>query len=615
MCGIAGYAGNNSQFPKQKKIESCLLNLKRRGPDSNGVFRLNKKNKNLLLIHTRLSIVDLKKEANQPFSDDEGALIFNGMIYNFIELKKLLIKKKIKFKTSSDTEVLLKLLNVYKEKAFSMLDGMWSISYYNFKNNCLILSRDRFGQKPLYYKIQNNNLFFSNSISALNSLITEKLKFNLSKIKNLLTYPDKSYGLDNDTLFKDIYQFPAGSYLKINLNKKLKLNFKKYWILKLKKSKFSFKKACNELKKLFFSSIKNHVISDVKNSALVSGGLDSNAIVSRANKISKIKGYSLISTNKKYDERSKIKDSEKYNKFKTNFISSKSSKSLKLLEDIIHNSYNILLTPTALGLGLLCKKIRDEGNKVLLSGVGGDELFCGYYINYLAHIISYRKNKKFDEKFKFWQKNIKKFIRNRNLKDFEKANKINNKYNLNFYTEGSSIVKKYLKKSANVKVKKVSRDVFYNNMLQNIYYQSIPSQLLQSDLVTMFFSIEMRSPFLSHKFFDFVYKLDKDYFMFKGQPKSLLRNALKEYYPKSISDDYEKVGFYSPFKSFFDIRDMKLVKLYLKNCKILRKFLVNKNFLTLINKKNNDITHEESKFLFICLNIALLEKNVMSEND
>ena len=139
MCGIAGYVGNNSQFPKQKKIKSCILKLKRRGPDSNGVFRLNKKNNNLLLIHTRLSIVDLKKEANQPFCDDEGALIFNGMIYNFIELKKLLIKKKIKFKTLSDTEVLLKLLNMYKEKAFSLLDGMWSISYYNFKNNCLIL--------------------------------------------------------------------------------------------------------------------------------------------------------------------------------------------------------------------------------------------------------------------------------------------------------------------------------------------------------------------------------------------------------------------------------------------------------------------------------------------
>jgi asparagine synthase (glutamine-hydrolysing) len=613
MCGIAGYIGNKINFPNQTKINRCVEFLKRRGPDNNGISRFHKNKKNLLLIHTRLSIIDLNENSNQPFSDEEGIIVFNGMIYNFLELRKLLKKKRIKLNTFSDTEVLLKLLNIYKEKTFKMLDGMWSISYYNFKDSNLILSRDRFGQKPLYYQLLKDSFFFSNSIAALNSLTQKKLKFNKRKVRDLLTYPDKSYGIDTNTLFDGVYQFPAGSYLKIDLNKKSKIKFKKYWNLKIRKNNFSFKKACKEFKKLFISSMRNYVISDVKNSSLVSGGLDSNAIVSQANKISKISGYSLISTNKKYDERPRIKDSERYNKFKTKFISSKSNNSFKLLKDIINDSYNILLTPTALGLALLCKKIKKEGNRVLLSGIGGDELFSGYYINYLSHIISYKGKKKYEEKINFWDKNIKKFIRNKNLKNFEKSNESYNRYNLNFYTEGKAILKNYLKKPSNIKVKKCSKDIFYNNMLQNIFFQSIPSQLLQSDLVTMFFSIELRAPFLSHKFFDFVYKLDKDYFMYKGQPKSLQRNAMKKYYPKSIYNDYEKVGFYSPFKSFFKKQDMKSIKFYLKNCKVLKEFLKNKNFAYLINKKNNLITHEESKFLFICLNIAVLEKSVMSK--
>ena len=101
-----------------------------------------------------------------------------------------------------------------------------SISYYNFKDNNLILSRDRFGQKPLYYQLLKDNFYFSNSIAALNSLTQKELKFNKKKLRDLLTSPDKSYGLNSDTLFDGIYQFPPGNYLKIDLNKKTKIKFK-----------------------------------------------------------------------------------------------------------------------------------------------------------------------------------------------------------------------------------------------------------------------------------------------------------------------------------------------------------------------------------------------------
>lgn len=614
MCGIAGFIGLDKSTPRKKNIDKCKSLLFRRGPDSNGTYKEKIRNKEILFVHTRLSIIDLNKNSDQPFQDENGVLIFNGMIYNYLELKKNLKKKGIKFKTNSDTEVLLKILNIYKEKAFKMLDGMWALAYFNFKTKDVILSRDRLGEKPLYYKNDNGNLFFSNSIAALSALNKKKLEFNKEKVKSLLMYPDKVYGINNQTIFKNIYQFPSGTFLKFNLIKSKNFLFKDYWDLKVGNSQISFKKACINIRKIISQVTKTRVRSHVKNSVLISGGLDSNTIVSQAKKISKINGYSLISTNPKYDESKKIKISARSNNFSVKYISSKANNSLKILEKIINNSFNVLLTPTALALALLCNKIKRDGNKVLLTGIGGDELFCGYYINYLAHINSYKGHRKFEEKYHFWKNKIKKYIRNNNLKDLKKSYKIQNRYKLNLYTEGDTILKKYINEPPKIKIKKFSNDIFYNNMMQNIFQQSIPVQLLQNDLVTMFFSIESRSPFLSHNLFQYIFNLDKDYFMKKGQPKSLLRNSMKKYFPKIIYDDYEKTGFYSPFKSFFNKNNMKKIKFYLKKSKILRKNLKTKEFTNLIKKKDKKITHEESKFLFICLNIAILEKNIIKNN-
>ena len=610
MCGIAGFIGIKKKTPKIGEIKNCKLSLKRRGPDTSGVFKKNINNKSTLLIHTRLSVVDLNKNSSQPFSDSNGTLVFNGMIYNYIELKNDLKKKGEKFKTTSDTEVLLKLLNIYQEKALEMIDGMWAFAYFNHKNNYLLLSRDIFGEKPLYYLSNDNNFYFSNSIKALQKLSKKKLSLNKQKIKNFLTYQDRVYGMDNETFFDDIYQFPISSYLKINLKKDVNLKFSKFWGLNIKhnNNKKKFDDACKEVKKITTENIHTRTRSDVQNSVLVSGGLDSNAIVSNVGKFSKINGYNLLSTDQDYDEKIKIKSSEKYNKFKTKFIKSNNSGSLNLLENMIEYGYSPLLTPTALGLGLLCKKIKRDKNRVLLTGIGGDELFCGYYINILSHILSYKNNKLFNQKYSFWKKNIKKFIRNPNLKNFKIAGKLENKYRLNLFSDEHTNLKNYIKKYKIMKTSKIHKDIFYNNMLQNIYHNSLPAQLFQSDYVCMYFSIENRSPFLSKKLFEYIYKLNKNFFMYNGIPKAILRKSFKKNFPLEIRNDYEKTGFYSPFRSFFKKKDIVSIKKYLFNSKILKKTLNINSLKKLLLSK--DIFHVESKFLFACLSIAILEKTI-----
>lgn len=608
MCGLAGFIGIRKKIPKIEDIKNCKMSLRRRGPDSSGVFRENINDKSILLIHTRLSIVDLNKDSSQPFSDNNGTLIFNGMIYNYIELKNDLEKKGEKFKTTSDTEVLLKLLNIYQEKALEMIDGMWAFAYFNHKNKYLLLSRDIFGEKPLYYQSNNNNFYFSNSIKALQKLSKKKLSFNKQKIKNFLNYQDRIYGIDNETFFNDIFQFPASSYLKISLKKNINLKFNKFWKLNIINNKKKFDDACKDVRKITKNILRTRSRSDVQNSILVSGGLDSNTIVSNARKFSKINGYSLLSTSADYDERRQIESSEKLNKFKTKFIKSNNAGSLNLLERMIEYGYNPVLTPTFLGLGLLCKKIKRDKNKVLLTGIGGDELFCGYYINFLSHILSYKNQKLFYQKYSFWKKNIKKFIRNPNLKNFEIAGKLENKYRLNLFIEENNNFKNYIKKYKKIKINKIHKDIFYNNMLQNIFYQSLPAQLFQSDYVCMYFSIENRSPFLSKKLFEYVYKLNKNFFMYNGIPKAILRKSFQKNFPLEIRNNFEKIGFYSPFRTFFKKKDTALIKRYLFNSKILKKNLNMNSFKQLLSSKN--VLHSESKFIFACLNIAILEKSI-----
>ncbi len=471
------------------------------------------------------------------------------------------------------------------------------------------MSRDRFGEKPLYYFKNNNELYFSNSIKALNILSNVKLRFNKKKIESLIKYPDKSIGLNENSIFENIYQLKSSECLKISINNN---KFKKsnFWKLKIKQKKMSFKSASKDLKKLIKYTVKTRVRSNVKNSMLISGGLDSNTIASYAKDYSKIKGYSLISSDKQYDETDLIKKSIKKNKFSNKFIKSSNAKSLSILESIIENSYNILPTTSSLGFALLCEKIKKDQNKMILTGVGGDELFAGYYVNYLAHILSF-KGKKFREKYNFWKNNIKKFIRNKNLKNLNSRKLKKNLYRLNFYIENDQIIKNYFKDKSSLKVKKLSKDIFYNNMLQHLFIQNVPTQNMANDLVSMHYSLEARAPFLSHKIFDFIYSTKKDYFMYKGLPKSLLRETVKNKLDNSIIKNLEKIGFYSPFFSFFSKRDRKKIFSYLKNSKIIYQFIKKSKLLELIkNQVKQNISHSASKFLFSCLNFAILEKKI-----
>jgi len=167
MCGISGYIGKDTLSPKV--IKKTLLLMRNRGPDANGSCNFfDKKNKiNVNLLHTRLGIIDLDERSNQPFFFENLILIYNGEIYNFKDIKKKLIEYNYRFKTTSDTEVLIKAYHKWGENCFKLFDGMWSVCIYDLKKHEMILSRDIFGEKPLYIYKNHNTLVFGSELISL----------------------------------------------------------------------------------------------------------------------------------------------------------------------------------------------------------------------------------------------------------------------------------------------------------------------------------------------------------------------------------------------------------------------------------------------------------------
>ena len=205
MCGIAGYIGKNEI--DRIKIDSLKKSMRNRGPDNFSFF--NKKtnsNLNVYFFHSRLSIIDLEERSNQPFKIGKYILIFNGEIYNYIELKKKLISEGINFKTNSDTEVLLQYYIKFGKDCVNYFEGMWAFAILDTESNDIFLSRDRFGEKPFYTYSTNEGFYFFSEIKYLKKILNKSLEINPIQIGNYLNNGYKSLNKKNQTFYNNIFK-------------------------------------------------------------------------------------------------------------------------------------------------------------------------------------------------------------------------------------------------------------------------------------------------------------------------------------------------------------------------------------------------------------------------
>ena len=522
MCGFVGIYGNFNLNKYRSILQSSSNYLKHRGPDDNSNYFRN----NIALSFRRLSVQDLTTKARQPmFSNDRRyTIIFNGEIYNFCDLKKLLLKKKYRFFSKSDTEVLLNLYIEFKENCLELLEGMFSFLIFDNLEKTIFIARDKFGIKPLYYVVTNKkNLIFASELKAFIPFIKEEKlnwKINQKKLEEQLKFRCL---VGNETLINDVKKLYPGEYIKGNLNK---INFKRYYNadnLNYKQNLIFKKKSdiINYLEENLKKSIKEQSISDAPIGVALSGGLDSSLIVNYLSEIKKnIKTYSINfekqrKFNDKIDESKYIRYIQK--KYSTNhnsvILSEKIYKDI-FLKCIWHNEEPINFPHTP-GIFLLSKLAKQDGTKVLLGGEGADEFFGGYP-NFL--------NKRLD--YNFFQ------YSNFNVKDTILKNFGNN------FKNRVSLINKLNKEKA------INKKILYSI---SAYLQSIENRL---DKMSMANSIEFRVPFIKEKLLNIsLYNNSKSFIKNEKHSKQILREIASKYFKKEHV--YRpKIGFSTPINTW-----------------------------------------------------------------
>ena len=374
MCGIAGLIGTRKIISFNRWVDS----LSHRGPDSCDFWQYE----NTVLVHNRLAILDLSVNGNQPMisHDNRYVIVFNGEIFNFIQLRNELIKIGKKFKTNSDTEVLLEGFIHWGEGVLNKIDGMFAFAIWDIYEKVLFVARDHAGIKPLYYSYSDSNLIFGSEIKSLldSGVITREIVD-----KSVVDYLAYSYIPCPNTIYKNINCLPPGEILIFDYKNK-SLKTKKWWSLPSNGEyfKYSFDDAIHELRYLISNSVKNRLTSDVPIGLFLSGGLDSSVIALEMSRYSltKVKSFSIgYEYNDEYDESKYASQVAKYLGMDHKILYPDFN-DINLEEhlDIIVNQFDQPYgNPTVLLTSILTKSIKEEMS-VAMVGDGGDELFGGY---------------------------------------------------------------------------------------------------------------------------------------------------------------------------------------------------------------------------------------------
>ena len=494
MCGIAGILGKNA---KSNLIDDMLMVQHHRGPD----YKDKWLEEGVALGHNRLSIIDLSNSANQPFSDrtKRFSIVFNGEIYNYIELRERL-KSSYNFQTTSDTEVLLAAFIFWGKDCLKHLNGMFSFAIYDSKSKSLFAARDRFGVKPFFYHKCNDSFYFSSEIKAIHAAGIKKKPHE----KIWASYfAHGSYGMPEETFWEEIYQLPGGYYLELKNNT---LSITKWYFFEEEVKKFDEKIPFNDVKEKYAALMKNSIElrfrADVSVGFNISGGLDSSALLVFVNQLKgkeNINAYTFYCGHKDYDELFWVKEMINTTQNPLNKVLLTVDHFIKEIDFLTHIQDEPCGGIPTIAYSKIFKQARKDDVIVLLDGQGMDEQWAGYdyYLEKNNQLIQGMKGSPF-------KKNV---------------------LNEDFLSKAKKPI--YPTPFENELLNKQYRDLFYTK---------IPRALRFNDRVSMAYSTELREPFLDYRLVEYAFAQPYEYKIKNGVQKYLLRELVSEYLNDSITN-------------------------------------------------------------------------------
>lgn len=559
MCGINGFT-----FPDRDKIRAMNRKLLHRGPDDEGIYT----DRDISIGNTRLAIIDLSQQGHQPMLDETKRFVitFNGEIYNFKELRRELKTKKFRFKSETDTEVILNLYKEYGEKAFDKLNGMFALAIWDSVEKKLVLARDRSGIKPLYYSLNNGNAYFSSEIKAL---FVHHLKKEIDHSAMDL-YMRLMYIPSPMTIFKGVHKLIPGQVLTW---KEGTIKKKYFWKIPERDEPFTDKEETKaKLHRLLLEAVRLQLTSDRPVGVFLSGGIDSSVILGLATKVndSPMKSFSIGFTG--------IEEAEKYN---ADFLLARETaayfkadhhellispqQALKTFTKLVAFMDEPISNPTHIPTYVLAREARSEV-VVALGGDGGDELFGGYDRYLMAWILD-RYQRLPAEARKLLVAPLLRRLHKSASQDFFvnlEAKGTAQKYLVFMGQSESELGKIYASDRERVQARLSSLRGFrqgrrpFHELLPilDLLHWLAEESLMRTDKMTMQHSLEQRVPFLDNKIIDFAFQIPFSWKVGWRTRKKILRETFANLLPEFVIDQ-PKRGFFSPASKWLRDKDWK----------------------------------------------------------
>ncbi|MDB2521409.1 asparagine synthase (glutamine-hydrolyzing) [Planktomarina temperata] len=594
MCGILAVL-NNQNTKIVDECELCLNLMKHRGPDHQSACAHN----NITLGHCRLSIIDLDSSANQPFIYENLALVYNGEIFNYQEIKTELELLGNIFETKSDTEVVIKAYAEWGANCFKKFNGMWTLVIHDRKKDELIISRDRFGQKPLFFYRTENRTIFSSEINPLLYLTNAELNINAA----LEFLHEGSLANVSETFYKEIFSFPKSEYWIIDKNNEILKE--KYWTYPSSKNRVP---SVADFEAILEDAISLRLQSDVEVGFLLSGGLDSTVIAEVVDQISKVKGRKAF-TYSDSGESSELKFAKQTaDKLDFNLLVSNYSKDFyswdQRLKSVISHLGRGHSSTALVAVDQLLEQANKNGIKVLLDGQGADELLLGYKDFQIIVALKYFLSLRFKKMVDTLGDIVTYGIMNRII--FNLKNLINQK-TFRFLNDTFS-QNRFIKDPKNINRHKQinhKNDSFLYKLALKQHTGRLENLLYYGDIISMKHSIENRSPFLDHRLVEYIFECDDTAKFHSGIDKYLLRKSkYAQRYPSIVKR--KKEGFPSAFPENFRYQVIQKMK---NNYDFLDKILkerieVNTDTVKILNKFSNNKLYKIYQ-VYICARITM----------
>jgi asparagine synthase (glutamine-hydrolysing) len=550
MCGIAGFINHQLNEEAKKELTFKMLHsIVHRGPENSSVWVKEA----VSLGHNRLKIIDLSDEANQPFEYEGVILIFNGEVYNYLEIRKELERKAYRFRTQGDTEVICAAYKEWGEQCVTRFIGMWAFALWDVEKQCLFCSRDRFGIKPFYYIQNGQNFYFASEYKALKHVPDFDSSPNISQLQRGISMAWTGY--KEETFYHSIRNLEPAHNL-IWQNNEIRLI--RYWDIDFaddqKAEILTWEEKKAKFQSLFKESIKLHSRSDVQNGTCLSGGLDSSAISSVYSTLfpeSTIKSFSVYYEGKSgVDERPYIREViKKYPNIKPFYFTPSPAQIAENFHTAAYHADVPFIGSSYYSQYFLMQLAKSEGVTVVLNGQGADEFLGGYLHSFYRILASQIASLQFGKACTTFTSHLRRenYGMRQGLDIALKTgaallHEEDGMYNLELQRG-----KKYFPSTGHVQFKTKTKNKFNNFLYHLLFNTTLPTLLHFEDRNSMAFSLESRVPFLNHKLVEFAFTLtNEERISTKAETKFILRESLKPVLPTGVYERKDKKGFVTP---------------------------------------------------------------------